>query len=236
MPDVKEIYLEPGYYFPPGVYQDFWENRIENVFSEDIKNKHIKLRPHREMWVGAMVAAAHTKNTKEKHYVGLPPDEPPDVLIVRLRHEKMKSGRIGTVVESLKVEITRCSMRDQENLIEQIKNKNTPAYKGMTLAVYLYGDDESFAMDKLREQILELGTIHLREILVICKVSNMLGKDLAPGTYSQIFLHPVVAHTEFNVNDKSLFFKDPGILTANTRGVSTELTSTGKYRLLPPEI
>lgn len=236
MNNIKEIYVEPGYYFPPGVYIDFWENKIEKVFSESVKNTHVKLKPLREMWVGSLIAAAHTKNTGIKHYVALPFDEPPDVLIAKLSPEEMKSGKVGTKIESLRVEITRCSLRDSEDLITHIQKKNKRAYSGMTLAVYMYGDYQSFDMNKLRKEIMALGNIYVEEIIVLCRVHNMLGVDLLKGTYSQIFLHPVLAHSEFNINDDTIFFRDPGILTANKRGVSTDLTSVGRFRIMAPDI
>jgi hypothetical protein len=236
MADIQKIHLKHGYYFSPGYYRDFWINKIENVFPEEIKNKNVKLKPYREVWVGAIIAAGHTKLTGIKHYVGLPPDEPPDVNILKLTNETMPSGREGTRAEVLRVEITRCSLADNEELINQIRRKNTLAYKGMTLAIYLFGGGETIRMEDLKALIMELPEIYLEEIMIIGKVEGMLGQELPEGTFAQIFLYPELAQTTFNINDESLFFRRPDVLTVKGRGISNEMRPTGTFRLLAPEI
>jgi len=236
MSDVTEIYLESGYYFSPGYYRDFWINKIENVFPEEVKNKNVKLKPHREVWVGAIIAAGHTKLTGIKHYVGLPHDEPPDVNILKLRDEVMASGREGLYAEILKIEITRCSLADKEELIEQIRRKNKPAWKGMTLAIYLYGHGEAIDMVKLAAQVKGLPEVYLAEIMIVGKVEKMLDEDLPQGTFAQVFLYPEVAQTTFNVNDESLFFRWPEVLKLGSRGINTKMTPLGTYRILAPDI
>lgn len=206
---------------------------MENVFPEDVKNKHVKFKQYREVWLGAIIAAGHSKLTGVKHFVGLPNDEPPDVQIVKLNQERMPGGRIGTSIEALKVEITRCNLAENETLIGQIVKKNTPAYKDMTLAVYLYGGDAVY-MTEITKQIEALGEIHLAEIMVVGKVDAMVDQDLPKGTFAQVFLYPVPAQTTFNIADESAFFRIPAVLTAKNRGVSTKLTPIGVLRLLPP--
>jgi len=235
MPIITEIGLEPGYYFSPGFYRDFWINKVENKYTEEIKNKHVKLKPYREMWVGAIIAAAHTKMTGLKHFVALSLDEPPDIVIAKFQTVEMPSKKTGTRVEILKIEITRCSLEDGEDLLEHILKKNTPTYKGMTLAVYLYGY-ERVDMNIIIEKLRGISFIYPAEIIIIGKVDKVLDYDLTHGTFAQVFIHPEVGQIIFNINDSLAFFRKPDILTISGRGVSNTINPIGTFKITPPNI
>jgi hypothetical protein len=236
MQQVKEIELEPGYYFSPGFYKSFWESRIEKKFPRNTINKNVKFKKYREVWLGAIIAAAQTKITGQKHFVGLPNSEPPDVLVVRFSPITTKKGSEGTNIDGMPIEITRCSLDDGEDLYKQIALKNKPAYTDTILAVYLYGGTMPFDMNEVGRKIMAEKKIYPSEILVIGNVERTSSIILPKGTFAQVKLYPEKGEDLINLNDSEAFFNYPGIMTTTKRGVSRKLEPLGKLRLMPPNI
>lgn len=233
--------LKPGYYFSPGFYMGYWKNCILANFPMDVIKSHNNLTKHREVWVGAILAASNTKDSGIQHFVGLPEDEPPDVDIIYDEPTKTASGKEGVNRKHLHVEITRCDLDAGETLLGQILNKNKPAYAGMILAVYVYGkqtqNDYQAVLDALKKEV----RVYPTEIVCVEFVMAAGGGRilLMPGTYGISRLWPKPGSKVVNLSDNTAFFRRPtdviGYATPR-RGAGTEWQDLGSLTLLPPKI
>ena len=213
----------------------YWANCIERYYSKEVITKHVRLKQHREVWIGAILGAWQTKLTGNKHYVGLPDREPPDVEIVRFVPAKRPSGKEGTGMEKMGFEVTRCSMDEGETMLEQIKKKNKPAYSGMNLVVYTYGGVET-DFNKIQEEIDRIEKIYPMEILVAGPVIGTKAVTFQPGTYGITRLYPSKGQDLVNIQDKQAFFMHSNVRTVTGRGVTAEIKDLGYIELMPPEI
>lgn len=229
-----EIELEPSYYFAPGFYKTFWINQIEKRFPDDVINKHVKLKPYREVWLGAIIAAAQTKASGIQHFVGLPEKEPPDILVVRFVPVTTKQGHEGTMIDRIPIEITRCNMDAGESLFKQIMKKNKAAYEDNILAVYLTGLGQQFSLGPTHKKLLAEKKIHPAEVLIVGEVQQAGSIALTPRTFAQFKIYPDTGGDIVNVQDTKSFFSHPAVMTTRRRGVSRKLKPLGKLKLKPP--
>lgn len=231
----KKIQVESGYYFSPGFYMNYWLNCIEKYYSSDVIKSHVKLKIHREVWTGAILAAWQTKVNGIKHYVGVPEREPPDVEVVRFIPTTGPKGGDGTNMQKVGFEITRCSMDEGETLIEQIKKKNKPAYSGMSLVVYVYGGIAT-DFNRLHEEVIGLGKIYPIEIIVAGPVIGTETTTFEPGTFGITKIYPQKGQDTVNLFDKQAFFMHSNVRAVTGRGVTRKLKDLGYIELMPPEI
>ena len=233
--------LKPGYYFSPGFYMGYWQNCILANFPMNVIKSHNKLTKHREMWVGAILAASDTKDSRVQHFVGLPETELPDVDIIYDEPTITAGGKAGVNRTHLLVEITRCDVDAGETLLGQILRKNKPAYSGMLLAVYLYGkqtqNDYKVVLDSLKKE----PQIYPTEIVCVEFAMAAGGGKilLMPGTYGISRLWPKPGVKVVNLSDKVAFFRQPtdviGYATPR-RGTGTKWQDLGLLTLIPPTI
>lgn len=236
-----ETELVPGYYFSPGFYMGYWEHCILANFPPDVVKKNNKLTKHREVWIGAILAAADTKESGVQHFVGLPETEPPDVDIVYDESTTTSSGASGVDRKHISVEITRCDLDAGETLLGQILRKNTYAYSGMVLAVYVYGrigkTDYQAILDALKKE----KEVYPTEVVCVELVNAAAGGKilLLPNSYGISRLWPKPGAKLVNMSDKTAFFREPtdviGYATPR-RGIGTEWQDLGSFTLLPPKI
>ena len=220
----------------------YWQHCILANFPPETIKTHNKLTKHREVWVGAILAASNTKDSGIKHFVGLPADEPPDVDIIYDEPITTASGKTGTNRKHLSIEITRCDLDAGETLLGQILHKNTSAYSGMILAVYVVNgeqtkNDYQAVLDALKKEKQVYPTeIVCLEFVVAAGNGTIL---LPPGTYGISRLWPKPGSKIVNLADKVAFFREPtdviGYATPRL-GISTEWQDLGSIILLPPEI
>lgn len=234
---IPQIELQPGYYFSPGFYKDFWINCIEKQFTEQTKLTNNKLKPYREVWIGAIFAALQTKITGIQHFVGLPPNEPPDIWVGRYVPVTTPKGRSGTNFDRMPIEITRCNLDAQETLFGQIKKKNKSAYSDTILLVYIYGAGKEVNFQEVADKIKLMGRVYPSEILVIGQVDKTSNGIVFPrGTFAQTKLYPDGGQDIVNTSDNSAFFRNPEVMTSLKRGVSRDLKELGRMMLVPPKI
>ena len=230
-----KIELKPGYYFSPGFYMGYWQNCVLANFPIDVIKAHNNLTKHREMWVGAILAASNTKDSGIQHFVGLPESEPPDVDIIYDEPTTTPSGVAGVERKHILVEITRCDLDAGETLLGQILRKNTPTYAGMVLVVYVYGkqtqNDYQAVLDALKKE----KQVYPIEIACVEFVTAAGGGKilLMPGTYGISRLWPKPGAKVVNLSDTKAFFRRPtdviGYATPR-RGTGTEWQDLGSLR------
>lgn len=234
---MQKLELKPGYYFSPGFYMDFWTHHIEEQFSEKVKLKHVRLKPYREVWIGAVFAALQTKITNVKHYVCVSEREPPDIYVCRFVPITTKYGSKGTNLDRLPIEITRCDMDSGEMLLDQILKKNKPAYTGNILLVYIYGAGKVVNFKEVVNDIKKIEQVYPSEIVVVGRVDKTDNGVIFPqGTFAQTKLYPDDGQHTVNLTDENSFFKSPEVIIATRRGVSRELKKLGNLMLVPPNI
>lgn len=225
-----------GYYFSPGYFMNYWTNCIEKYYSKEVITTHVKLKPHREIWIGAIIAASQTHINKTHYFVGLPGDEPPDAEVVRFSPTTTKSGKEGVNLDRIGVEIIRCDIDAGETVMQQILKKNRPAYAGMSIAVYTYGGEDYVDLNDIQAQIDNLEKIYPIEIMLVAPVKRSKSAILPPGTFAVTQFYPNKGQDLVNALDEEAFFIEPNILTVTGRGASRAHTPMGALELMPPEI
>ena len=240
MTNTTSAKLVPGYYFSPGFYMTYWQNVILANFTLDIIKSHNNLTKHREMWVGAILAASNSKGSGIQHFVGLSEKEPPDVDIIYYKDITTPSGVSGYERKHIFNEITRCDLDFGETIINQILRKNTPANAGIVLAVYVYGNEKQTNYQAILETLKNENKVYPIEILCIEFVMFAgAGKILLlPGTYAISRLWPQPGSKVVNLSDKKAFFRSPNVIGDATprRGSGTKWQDLGSFTLLPPII
>lgn len=227
--------LKPGVFFSPGFYMAYWENCIVKNFSANVIISDVRLKQHREVWIGAIIAATQTLSGIQ-HFVGLPTDEPPDVDVVKFPKTHTPLGREGTKIERFHVEITRCSIDDSETILGQILKKNKPAYTGMSLVVYVYGDYQRIDFEPIQKALQEEPAVYFDEINILMLVGATGEIDLLPNTYGLTRVHPSPGQTLVSTSDKKAFFREPDVVQGTGLGVATEWNDLGSYTLLTPKL
>ena len=228
--------LTPGHFLAPGYYMDYWLKLIEAKYPMDFIEKSVKLKQYRELWLGAVFGASLTKTTNQKHYVGLPQDEPSDIVIRRYVPTTTPKGTPATNAQNMQIQITRCNLDAGETLIGQIANKNKPAYKNTILLVHLQGFGQSINFSKTIDYLKNLNTVYPMEVIVIGRIDKSTKESYKPGTFIEHMVYPDVGYAEVNLTDTKAFFTFPPIITTTQLGASRELKSFGKVLLLPPDI
>lgn len=228
--------LGSGVYFSPGFYMGYWENVILKQFDAETVLKHERLKQHREVWVGAILAAARTESTGLRHFVGLPDTDPPDVEIVGLEPIEYK-GKPSHNLPTVKVEIVRCDFGSNEEIINQINKKVEKGYENMTLCVYVYGGGKVDNLEELHQHLLSK-ELRVKEVVLVLSDVRMAGSSTQPSeTYAVIGLYPARTQVIVSRNNSAAFFRgNPDILKKTGRGTGRDLTGMGNYMLLPPEI
>lgn len=214
----------------------YWRNCIEANFTPDVVWGHTKLQKHREMYAGAVMAAAQTKATKIPHFIGLPDDEPSDIDIVKLVEIKMPSGRMGTVVQRLNIQLTECNFARGDTLLEQFKKKNKPAYADIIVAIHVIGrvEDSDFSSDWTNLQNLE--KIYPNEVLVIESVDIADGVRQPIDSFGLTRIYPNEGASLTNLADEEAFFFEPAVFTKTHKAVSVEWEDKGSFTLLAPSL
>lgn len=235
MEEIQDIQLAPGYFFAPGFYMNYWHSTILTNFDPQVVAFHGRLKQHREVWVGAHLAALKTYLSGEKHFVALPERDPPDVLVGSFTNVTVSSGRVGRNLSWFPIEITRCDMASSETLLQQIENKNTPAYTNTVLVVYLQGTDTVPSLQELYENIQAFEEVYLHEIIVLVELQAD-ANNVPSGTFGFVQVYPNHETVVVDRNDHGAYFTEPNIFRVTGRGVQDEMENLGLIRLLPPVI
>lgn len=214
----------------------FWVNAVEKQYTKDQIVNHVKFKPYRELWVGAIVAASQTRINKVPHYVGLPPDEPPDAEVVRFVPVITSKGSEGTNLEKIGLEIVRCDLDAGETIFGQIQLKNKPAYAGMSVAVYVYGGDAMTDLNDVQRQVNALPKIYPHEIMLVAPVQRSASIVFDPGTFAITQFYPKMGQDLVNIFDTKAFFMQSNVMTVTGRGVSRKKTRQGDLELMPPDL
>lgn len=207
----------------------FWKEAVIGQFDTKTIISHPKFKLYRELWVGSIVAASQSVASDFKHYVSMPDDEPPDVEISRLVPVEV-NGKQGNNLERLPIEITRCDFFSGETLLGQIAKKNKPAWAGLKLAVYAYGDEE-IGPPQLQEvfDALQKDKVLLSDILIMRFIASA-------NTYEVTRVYPKVGQSHFSADDQKAFFMEPEVFQKSRRAVSTNWEHLGSLKLMPPSI
>lgn len=227
--------LGPGYFFSPGYYMAYWHDAIMPNFTPEQIAFHVKLKQHREVWVGAHLAAAKTRLSGQQFFVALPESDPPDVLIGSLERVTVSSGRVGYNLKWFQVEITRCDEAAGETLFNQIQKKNKQTYRDMVLAVYLQGAIRVPDLAALNAQLTSLGEFYPQEVVVMVELDPD-ANDVPQGTFAFAQVYPNYEAEVIRRDDPVAYFMDPNILTVTGRGIQSHLTRLGSMELMPPNI
>jgi len=221
----------------------YWQSCILKNFSSKTVQTHGKLKRHREVWVGAILAAGQTKASKKatgrhiQHFVGLPNGEPSDVDVVRLVETTMPSGRTGTKLERLNIQITRCNLDEGETVLEQILKKNKPAYEGLILVVYVHGLKLKGDSEAIHQALKAEAVIYPSQIISVELAERTVSVILARDSYGLSQLYPGRGSSVINLHDPEAFFRSPDVIKADLpRGVTTQWQDLGRFELLPPTI
>ena len=217
----------------------YWKNTIIPNFSPQVIKTHDRLKKHREVWVGAILAAAETKESGKQHFVGLPESEPPDVDIIHFEDTETAHGVPGIERKHTNVEITRCNLDEGETLLGQILAKNEPAYSGMTLAVYVYGHQTQSNYQAVLNALRHETTVYPIEIVSVELAEMAGGIIMLPGTYGISRLWPKPGSKIVRLSDSNAFFRQPTDVIGEAsprRGTGREWQELGSFMLLPPVV
>lgn len=227
--------IRAGDFYAPGFYMDYWDNVIVTNIPSNIVLSNSRLKPYRELWIGAILAAAQTKATGNKYYVGIPDSDPPDVIIGTLTPVQHSSGRTGNNFDYANIEIVRCDISVGEDLLTQVLLKNTAAYQDMIVAVYVFGGTAD--LTSVSEILQQEPTVYPVQITVVAEaVATSSGLRLAQHTYLVETVFPLVGQDLVNRHDSNHFFNSPSIITRTGRGLSPAPIELGQVRLLPPNL
>jgi hypothetical protein len=226
--------LQPGLFFSPGYYMGYWRACIEGNFNHDVIWSHNSLQKHREMYAGAIMAAAQTKATGTQHFVGLPDDEPSDVDVVKLVEITMPSGRKGTTLQRLNVQITDCNFDRDETLLGQFANKNKPAYADIIVAVHISGRTETSDFSKDWADIQKLPKVYPSEVVIVEPVDFANGVRQPAGSFGLTGVYPKKGATLINLSGNEAFFFEPAVFTKTRKAVSVEWEDKGSFELMTP--
>jgi len=229
-----ELQLQSGYFFSPGFYLQYWQNQILPNFSNDDVAFGNKLKPHREVWIGAHLAALKTYLSGQKFLVGLPETDPPDVLVANFHTVKTASGKTGHNLNWFPVENTRCDAAAGEDLLGQILKKNKAAYENTILAVYLQGAEVVPDMHELSAALLALPKFYPHEVIVMVQLRDGANDGVSDGSFGFVQVYPTLDTAVIGRSDTTAFFQEPHVMVTTGRGVQAERKPLGTIRLMPP--
>jgi len=231
----EEIQLQSDYFFSPGFYMDYWQSSIMSNFKPETVAFNGKLKQHREVWVGANLAAMKTLLSGEQFFVALPDSDPPDVLIGTFSKVKVPSGKTGHNLNWYPVEITRCDFASNETLNNQIANKNKAAYKDTVLTVYLQGAEKVPDFEALHKELVAMKEVWPHEIIVMVELQEIKNK-IPKGSFRFAQVYPNFDNATLMRDDKKAYFTDPNMMQVTGRGVQSVRVRVKTVRLMPPEI
>jgi hypothetical protein len=224
--------LKQGLLISPGYYADFWQKEIQSKFSYDTIMS-APFKPYREMWVGTPLAAFYNKYFPGQYYLECPASDPPDVYIVKLYDTISKTGRSGHGYERLFVEIVRCNLDAGEDLYRQISLKNTPAYKDMSVAVYIFGQGAKVNFAEIHQKLNSIN-MYPSEVKIVGIATATESILLPHNPFVITNVYPELTSHMINPIDRNAFFYYPAVLTFGQRAFTKELRDNGKFHLLPP--
>lgn len=231
-----ESQLMPGFWFSPGFYAAYWDNHINKLFTTRQIIERVELKPHREVWVGSIFAAAQSLGGVQ-HFVGLPAQEPPDVEVIKFTETSTKKGTPGIQLSRIPLEVTRCNMATDETLIGQIRKKNKAAYTGYNLLVYEYGSTQTSNYETIYQTLKQEEEIFFDSIISVAKVDHTSsGIALAEGTFVVSSLYPRKGQTSLNISNSEAFFRYPEVVRPIGRATGTEWKNLGSFGLLAPKL
>jgi hypothetical protein len=214
----------------------YWRACIEASFTPDVIWGHTKLQKHREMYAGAIMAAVQTKGTGIQHFVGLPDDEPSDVDVVKLEEITMPSGRKGSTLQRLNIQLTECDFSRGETLPGQFAKKNKPAYGDIIVAIHAINrtDPSDFANDLAA--IKKFGKVYPSEVLVLEAVEVADNVKQPSGTFGLTRIYPKEGASLINLSDGVAFFFEPEVFSKTHKAVSIDWEDKGSFTLLRPTL
>ena len=186
------------------------------------------------MYAGAIMAAAQTKGTGIQHFVGLPDDEPSDVDVVKLVEITMPSGRRGTTLQRLNIQLTECNFARGETLSGQFANKNKPAYSDIIVAIHATERTDTSNFSKDWAELQKLDKIYPNEVLVVESVEIADNIKQPAGTFGLTRIYPKEGASLVSLHDDEAFFFEPAVFTKTNKAVSVEWEDKGSFELLRP--
>jgi len=216
----------------PGLYMNYWEG-IVTKYGEDHLETNI-LKQYREVRNGAIIAALWTKATGKKHFVSFPHQEPNDVEIYSLESTTYK-GIPSWRLELAPIQLTRCSLKDGETVVGQVKKKNTAVLKDTILVVHMLGEDGiTIDLNQIVSDINSIENIYPTEIVLIAPIED---SSTIEQTFAQILLYKRgeegVRTSRVTYDDKEAFFENPPIMRSQ-RGTGQAIEESGKFSLMYP--
>jgi hypothetical protein len=228
----------PDIYLSPGFYMSFWEASIEQLFTPEQIKGHVELQQHRELRVGAIVAAGITRQSGVQHFIGIPQHDPPDILI--MWHEEVTlNGKKGTEPKYIHLEVVRCDFDNDESIINQALIKNKSNYRKMTIAIDITGTRKPESYNSAAEALDLLDTVHPSQYIAVEQVGVVGEASYQPGVYRITQLYPSQTSTRVWRIDDIAFFRTPTDVIGRAtpfRGISTKWQELGQFTLLPPTI
>ncbi len=228
----------PDIYLSPGFYMGFWKACIENRFSPIQIKEHTKLQQHRELRVGAIVAAAITRQRRMQYFVGIPRSDPPDILLMHQK-EITVNGKKGTEPEYIHLEVVRCNFDEGETILGQATIKNKPVYRNTTIAIDVTGTTNHISYKQAVIGLADLAKVYPAQFIAIEQIGVVGEAAYQPGVFRITQLYPSETVSHVRQIDEQAFFRTPtDVLGRATpaRGVSTEWQDLGNFTLLPPTI
>ena len=214
----------------------YWQACIEASFTPQVIWNHTKLQKHREMYAGAIMAAAQTKVTGIQHFVGLPDDEPSDVDVVKMVEITMPSGRKGTTMQRLNVQLTECNFDRGETLLKQFANKNKPAYADIIVAIHVTGRTETSNFAQDWADLQKLPKVYASEVVTVEPVDIANGIRQPAGSFGLTEIYPKEGASLINLFDDEAFFFEPAVFTKMHKAVSVKWEDKGSFELLRPNL
>lgn len=215
----------------------YWHGCILKQFPIKTVETHTAMTKYRELFVGSILAAANTLASGIEFYVGLPPDEPPDVDLMYMK-PTIVNGKQGTTRKHLYVEIVRCNMGAGETIQGQALKKNKPAYKDMIVAIFMEGSVPKVDYPAIEAALKNEAVIYPSEILLVMN-ADMAGPVLLPaGSFGLSRLYPRPGSSVVNLNDNKAFFRTTDVVGDATPriGVATEWQDLGPLTIAAPKL
>lgn len=216
----------------------YWHGCVLKQFPIKTIETHTAMTKYRELFVGSILAAANTLASGGiEYYVGLPPDEPPDVDLMYMEPVKVH-GKDGVQRKHIYVELVRCNMEAGEDISTQVLKKNKPAYKDMVVAVFMEGPVSKIDYAAIEKVLNEQETIYPSEILLVMN-ADMAGPVLLPaGSFGLARIYPKPGSTIVNLNDNKAFFRTTDVVgdAMPRMGVSTDWQDLGPLTIAPPKL
>jgi hypothetical protein len=239
VPALPKAEIKPGLYFSPGFYMAYWQGCILAQFPLDVVEKHTAMTKYRELFVGAILAAANTlASGGTQYFVGLPATEPPDIDLMYYE-PTVVNGKKGVKRKHIDVEIVRCNMEEGETLLGQIKIKNKPAYQNMIVAVFMEGRVSPIDFEAITQALHKEARVYPSQILIVLNGNMAEALSWPDGTFGLARVYPGPGSSVINISDEKAFFRIPEVVgdTNPKLGVSEEWRDLGPgLTILPPKI